>query len=130
MAFLVWNENYSVGVKELDAQHQMLFNYINELHDAMKAGKSKDIISSTLQKLSDYARVHFTAEEKMMEQKKYPDLAKHKTEHMKFFEKVTDYQMNFNHKSFMTSLEIMDFLKNWLMGHILDTDKKYTPYMK
>jgi len=129
MTFLSWENKYSVGIKEIDSQHQMLFNYINELHDAMKAGKSKEILDETLKKLADYAHTHFTAEEGYMSKYKYPELPEHKVEHMKFFEKVNDFQMKFNKSNFMTSLELMDFLKQWLMHHIMETDKKYAPFL-
>ena len=39
MAFIQWNPSFSVNVKILDEQHQMLVKMINDLYDAMEQGQ-------------------------------------------------------------------------------------------
>jgi len=130
MAYLNWTNEFSVENTSIDEQHKQLFKIINDLHASMKEGKSKEIMVGLLTRLVDYTQTHFSNEEKLMEKYKYPDLIKHKTEHAKLITKVLDYQKNFNIKSAITSIDIMNFLKDWLTNHILVTDKKYAPYLK
>ncbi|MGB9912684.1 MAG: hemerythrin, partial [Candidatus Kapaibacteriota bacterium] len=44
MAFIEWNDNYSVGVSIIDNQHKQLIRIINELHEGMGTGKGKDVL--------------------------------------------------------------------------------------
>lgn len=44
----------------------------------MKQGKGKKKIEKTLNFLVDYTVLHFSAEEKLMQQKNYPDYTNHK----------------------------------------------------
>jgi hemerythrin len=128
MAYIVWNEKYSVGVKEIDLQHKKLTDLINGLHDAMKEGKGKDVLARVLQDLINYAASHFATEEKYMTQFKYPAYPAHKGEHEKFVKKVLDLQKDFNSGTAVMTLEVMNFLKDWLFNHIQGTDKKYGPF--
>ena len=45
MSLITWDESLSVNVAEIDRQHQKRVAMINELHDAMKSGKGKEIVS-------------------------------------------------------------------------------------
>lgn len=129
MAFLVWEDKYSVGIKEIDDQHKGLFDIINDLYEAIKLNKNKEILSDIINKLVKYTEVHFDAEELLMSLYKYPDLEEHKRLHGKFTSKVIEFRDNFNPTTLMTSLEVMEFLKQWWMHHVLDTDKQYSPFL-
>ena len=65
MALMVWDNSFSVNVKEIDAQHQKLIALINDLHDAMKTGKAKDVLGKILSDLTDYTVYHFGNEERL-----------------------------------------------------------------
>ncbi len=128
MAYLTWDEKYSVNVKEIDAQHKRLVEMINELHEAMKQGKGKDTMTAVLKNLVDYAATHFATEEKYMTKFSYPQYPTHKVEHDKFVRQVLDFQDDFNSGKVAITLEVMNFLKDWLVKHILGTDKKFGPF--
>ena len=68
MAFLEWNDSFSVKVGKIDNQHHELVNMLNNLNDAMKTGKSKDNMSGILDNMVDYAAIHFALEEKYFDQ--------------------------------------------------------------
>ncbi|MEI7810892.1 MAG: bacteriohemerythrin [Ignavibacteria bacterium] len=129
MPFINWNQRYSVGINEIDNQHKKLVNYINELHEAMKAGKAKEALSIIIQNLIKYTQTHFTLEEKYFAQFDYPDTAGHKREHQLFVSKVLDYQGRFLTGSSIVSIEIINFLRDWLIHHICVVDKKYSPFL-
>jgi hemerythrin len=76
--------------------------------------------------LVNYTRIHFSAEEKFFLSKNYADYNSHKSEHDKLTQKVIEFQGQFNSGKVALSLPIMNFLKEWLVKHIMDTDKKYS----
>ncbi|MFA4824920.1 MAG: bacteriohemerythrin [Methanoregula sp.] len=125
-----WTDELSVNVKEIDDQHKKLIALINKLHDAMRAGQGKHVLEETLQELAAYTVYHFQTEEKYMQQFKYPGYLKHKAEHTAFVKKVTDFQKDFASNRLGVTIELMNFLKDWVNKHIRETDKQYSDLFK
>lgn len=128
MAFIEWNSNLSVKIAAIDEQHQKLIAMINELNNAMALGKGKEVVSKIINGLVSYATSHFSTEEKYFDQFKYPETLTHKKEHADFVKKVGEFQEKFNKGMAALTLEIMQFLKDWLVKHIQGTDKKYSSF--
>ena len=128
MALINWNDSLSVKVEEIDQQHKKLIAMINELNDAMRAGKGKDVLGKIVDSLISYTATHFKTEEKYFAQFGYPDTDNHKQEHVAFVKKVTDFKDGFEKKKLSLTIEVMDFLSDWLKNHIMGTDKKYTQF--
>jgi len=126
MELVKWTEEYSVGIKEIDNQHKGLIIIINELFTLMTKGKAKDNLSEIFDYLTDYTKKHFFTEETLLYKYAYPDLEKHKIEHSKFIEKLNNLKSDFSKGKITISLEILNFLKDWLLNHIKLSDKKYS----
>ncbi len=43
MALIDWDKSLSVNVEEIDQQHKKLIAMINELNEAMRNGKGKEV---------------------------------------------------------------------------------------
>jgi hemerythrin len=121
-----WNAELDVRVREINEQHKKLIDLINKLHDAMRTGQGKQVLGATLQELAAYTVYHFQTEEKYMQQFKYPGYLLHKSEHTAFVKKVTDFQKDFASNRLGVTLELMNFLKDWVNNHIKETDKQYS----
>ena len=67
-----WTEAYRVNMAVLDQQHQQLMETVNELDQALRKGEGKAALDPVLDKLVEYALVHFAAEESLMELHKFP----------------------------------------------------------
>ncbi|MFO0753732.1 MAG: bacteriohemerythrin [Thermodesulfovibrionales bacterium] len=129
MSFLSWGDQYKVNVAGLDTQHRKLFDMVNEMHDAMRAGKGNEVIGATLTNLLGYVKTHFAEEERLMSSNSYPDFARHKQEHDQLTQKALDLHKQFSEGKPVLSFDVMNFLKSWLTQHILGTDKKYGPFL-
>lgn len=129
MPIMSWTDTYSVGVAEIDLQHKKLIDLINALHDAMTKGQAKSVLGKILGDLISYCANHFSAEEKLFDQHGYPDAAEHKEKHQKMTSKVLALQQQFEQGKATITLDVMDFLQQWLDKHILGTDKKYGPFL-
>ena len=125
MALFNWNDSYSVNIKEIDSQHKILIGLINELHDGMKVGKGKDILKKILDELVKYTVFHFDHEEKLFISYNYPESFLHKRAHSDLIQQVTSLKEKYDNGKTVLSMDVMNFLKDWLGSHILGTDKKY-----
>ena len=128
MPLFVWEDKYKVGVKEFDEQHKKLIELINKLYDAMKQGHGKDVLKSILNDLFEYTKYHFETEEKYFSDYKYPDKNEHVKVHNELRNKVIDLRNKLDNGTTVISSELMKFLKEWLVNHIMDSDKKYGPF--
>ncbi len=129
MAFIEWNDSLSVGIASVDAQHKKLIALVNELYDAMKVGKGKDVLGRVLDGLLQYTVTHFQTEERYMQTTGYPDFPAHKKEHDELTQQALDLQKKYKEGAVTLSLQTSEFLKGWLTKHIQGTDKKYTAHL-
>ncbi len=130
MPLITWGPALQVGHKDIDEQHQKLIDLVNRLNDAMRAGHSKEILNDVLTQLVNYTVYHFNTEERLMAQYHYTASATHKTEHQKFIDDVSRFKKNFDLGQSTVSTEIMNFLRDWLARHIMQTDKKLAMELK
>ena len=126
MALIKWDKTLSVNVQEIDSQHQRLIELINQLHSLMMAGQGKDAVGLVLEDLVDYTKTHFSFEEKLFAKFNYEHTKEHILEHKKLAEKVIAFQNDFKAGKATVTLDVMNFLKDWLTNHIKGTDKKYS----
>ena len=128
MAFVDWKPEWSVKVAEIDAQHKKLFDLINAYYDGIKAGKADDAVGKAIDGLLDYTKYHFTHEEKLMQKYGYPALATQQAEHKLFIDKIADFKKRLVEKKLLMPIEVSNYLKSWLTGHILQQDMKYSEH--
>ncbi|MFA6194122.1 MAG: bacteriohemerythrin [Patescibacteria group bacterium] len=130
MAIINWIEEYSVGVKELDEQHQKLIAIINELFTLYSEKKFKNVdVEPIFKQLLDYADYHFSTEEHYFTLYNYEKEEAHIAMHNIYRQKIQDlkneYDADNNEK---TLFAINSFLNNWWIWHINNADKEYTAY--
>ena len=129
MALINWHPNFSINIEEIDKQHQLLVKMINDLYDAMNAGEEKAVLQKLINRLNIYAAMHFAKEEHYFDTFGYPETELHKKEHSNFEDKVLNFESDFNKGSQSLSIEIVNFLGDWLVGHIQGSDKKYASFL-
>lgn len=126
MAIFKWDEKYSVKVHEMDDQHKRLFDLINQLHEAMHSGKGNAALAEILKGLKDYTITHFGAEEKYMEKIHYSGISEQKKQHLIFIKKIEEYVNDLESRKLGLSIEVLNFLRDWLINHIQLMDQKYS----
>lgn len=125
-----WDSSLQLGISLLDDQHKQLVNMINDLHRAMKLRQTMAVTGGILERLVSYTVMHFGDEEKLFQKHGYPDGDQHKKVHQDLVAKVMEFKTKVERGDGTISMELMDFLKDWLVGHIKGTDKKYVPFLK
>ena len=129
MDLITWDASYSVNVALIDKQHQMLVQIVNDLNNAMHNGNEKETIEELINKLIMYAAMHFAREEDYFDTLGYPETDVHKRQHNEFENQVSAFEADFQADRQGLSQDILQFLKDWLVGHIKGSDKKYSTFL-
>lgn len=129
---LTWNDSMSVGLTDIDRQHQQLIAHVNQLTQAMNQGRGRAEIEQTLEFLSRYATEHFAAEERYFDKYRCPAAQANRLAHARF---VTTFQAlrDRAQKEGATASLVLDVkrdLADWLANHILTIDVQLKAYVK
>lgn len=141
---VAWDDKFSVGSSDIDAQHKRLFQLTNKLETLLNENKGNLLpqynqILRIIDELGDYSAIHFYSEELAMEECNCPDLDDHKAKHQSFAEEVHNLKENLSsdilfkkdEKKLTELLErLFNFLSKWLTGHILVVDMQYKGKIK
>lgn len=130
MPIMSWNGTLATGIASIDAEHQQLVQYLNDLFEAMTKNLGRDATGKVLRSLTDYTVKHFAHEEQCFRQTDYPDAPAHVQEHQELKRKVSDFAAAFAAGKATVNSELMHFLRTWLTDHIMRSDKKYIAHLK
>lgn len=125
-----WTKKLETGIQMVDDQHKSLCSLINGLHSAMVNRDSNAAMLKLIRSLKEYTVLHFNTEEQYFEHSAYPYIKEHKVLHRKFEAKVQDFENDFNNGTATVSMDLLNFLKDWLIKHIEGTDSGYVKYVK
>ena len=127
MAMYEMKPKYYTGINFIDEEHKKLFEIANQAYELLTnefIPDKYDYILEVINELKNYARYHFDHEEAYMESTKYRKLLSHKIEHDSFIEKINEYDEEIiDEKQKEILLDLLDFLTDWLVDHILKQDK-------
>lgn len=131
MPIVEWEEKYLLGVEQFDAHHKHLVGLLNKVYEMfllndVAEGKLQEILDS----LAEYANYHFDQEESWMCEVGYPRLEEHILEHKRFIYKLYELNRQFKEDTSYLTLEIVSFLRRWLLEHIMSADAKYSVFIR
>lgn len=125
---IIWSKEYELGIRVIDAQHQRIVEYINQLND-FEVHTERAKVSEVLQSLVDYTFSHLAFEEAILEEVDYEDLIAHRIAHRTFSKQVETLQNRFLQGEEVVN-ELTGFLRQWLLEHILTEDAAYCDTVK
>jgi hemerythrin len=130
-----WTEKLAIGISSIDSQHKELFKHINNLVIAIKEHRCKSEIDNTIRFLDDYAKVHFSAEEKHMREANYDGLEKQREDHRKYLAALAELkeqasQPRLQGSSYDLSATTNQVVVDWIVDHILTIDMKFGEFLR
>ena len=128
MAFMRWNNRFSVQIKEIDLQHRELLSLVNRLQDCPDED-NVFVLSRLVKDLKRYAYYHFQTEEKYMAHFGFPQLPQHIQKHQDFIEKISEISARVDDGKPVAVEDIKAFLKKWIIGHVMEEDLKIKEYL-
>jgi hemerythrin-like metal-binding protein len=128
---LAWSDTWAVGAPDMDQDHRVLVNLVNQLPQAFKAPESGWIVGSVLNSLWDYTEYHFGREEALLRAANFPGAAEHTGRHGELKQQLREWLDQYQQDpESVDAGALMTFLKGWLMNHILGEDMRYRPYVE
>lgn len=125
-----WNSTYELGFKTIDEQHIKLVDIINDFYNAFATAQAHEKIGNIIGELVNYTVYHFTAEEEIFANSNYPNTEEHRKKHKEFVDELKRYHQEVKDGNMTTTYDLMTFLRDWLVQHIMGTDRTYLPYIK
>jgi hemerythrin len=130
-----WTEKLATGINTIDSQHKELFKRINNLVVAIKQHRCKSEIDGTIKFLDDYARVHFSEEEKHMRDTNYGGLAEQQADHKRYLAALAELKEEASlprvpGSTYDLSATTNQVVVDWIVDHILKLDMKFGAYLK
>jgi len=126
MAIFIWDDSYKTGINNIDKQHKKLVDLLNQLDENINVGGDTQLVIGLLDELVDYTKYHFSSEERFMQEHDYDPVSfrKHQQIHQQFVQQIKEAQENCHINPDKVTDELLDFLVQWLINHILLTDKQ------
>jgi len=129
-AFLVWTQDLSVEVEELDNHHKELIRLISMLGEALDSKVGREKTTEIIAELFNYANYHFGAEEALFQLKDYPYAFEHCEKHLEYRENLSELRDMVEAGIDSALPDLLTYLNMWWTNHIMLEDKMYSPYLK
>ena len=128
LTFVKWTTDNSVLIEKMDDQHKVLFDIANKMGNiVLNASDDKNSLLKITNDLLEYTKKHFKEEEEYLEKSSYnkKELEFQKGQHIIFINKIKEFKENIEIHNKKPSIDMIEFLRDWLLNHIDIEDKKY-----
>jgi hemerythrin len=129
VTLLTWNHACATGVKAMDDQHGVLMDTLNDLRLALVHGGGRDQVSVALNRLIELTRMHFSSEERLLEQHGFPGIAEHRDAHQRLLSQIEEAALHAQHNDEVHMRSLVLFLRDWYMKHVEDIDHQYGTWL-
>ncbi len=131
---IIWSTDLVTGVDEIDDQHRILVKTINDAGVQLAGNRDAALLEQITRDLLSYAIYHFETEEELMAQYHYTgahpeEAAAHHQQHRSFSAKVVAVREGLKTGTPISREDLLSFLNGWLVGHIMNTDKKLAAFL-
>lgn len=120
--WVAWDESLRIGIGTIDAHHQFLVELINDLYDIVVTKRGAREVGRVLKALDSYVRIHFKAEERMMEHYGFDGLDRQHHQHERFTKKLQLFYEELHENPLTAPIDILTYLCEWLVRHIRHED--------
>jgi len=123
--------NLQTGIEEIDDQHRKLLEWANSLVDD-HADASAQKVTETLNNLQEYVSYHFRSEEEAMDRYDYGKLDKHRKQHTRLMNEVSDLFIRTRGKEASKGAlaEVEYLVTDWIQLHIKEWDQPFAAFVK
>lgn len=130
-----WNEKLLTGITEIDNQHKILVDAINEANIRLMEDHDIKLVEQITKDLLSYAIFHFETEEDLMQQYAYDgesaeDAQLHQKQHREFSSQVLAVRDGLRDGKEISREDLLAFLNGWLISHIMNTDQRLGVFIK
>lgn len=129
-----WRQSMCVGDPVVDSDHKHLVDLINDFEKSITGKVDHRKIARVLLGLVQYTGEHFAREEELQLKIRYSYYESHRKQHRDVLKQLEHVLMDYTaaNGTVQDSMirEIAKFLKEWLVGHIIESDLRMRPYIQ
>lgn len=120
-SWIVFQDAHLIGVADIDEQHRQLVRMVNALNQDIASGAHAAAhITQCFEQLISFTLLHFQTEHRYMSDYRYPDARAHDHEHGQL---TSELRSIVQRNSQDADLLVLQRVKDWLLNHMLTTDK-------
>ena len=124
MALIEWRDEFSLGVPDVDHEHQELIALINELYEAMTSGAGDYTVMDFLGEIYAHVSAHFALEEKIMRERRYDHYTEHKAAHEDLLDELRDIMDAYEENDYFSDDEFAEAVERWFTDHFKTQDAR------
>lgn len=119
-----WDTSLSVGIDAIDEHHRYLFDLVNDLYEVVSKKRGAREVARLIKATDAYAKVHFRAEEQMMQHYGYKGIHQQEQQHHAFEAKIREFYEELHDNPLVAQFDVLSYLRDWLIHHIHVEDAK------
>ncbi len=120
-------DEFLTGIQFIDEEHTKLFEITNRLYEISRdefIPDKYDYIVDIIKELTEYTKYHFNHEEEFMKSINYRRILSQMVYHKEFVDRLEAIDLDsVDIAQEKTMTELLNFLYDWLVNHICNTDK-------
>jgi len=125
VTLLQWQENFAIGIAEVDHEHRRLIDLINSLHAALGDDRARDRVEMFLGEILADVTAHFALEERVMRERHYAAAAEHKADHERLLDQLRDMMDAQADGVVLDDARFGADLAEWFAGHFRTHDARF-----
>lgn len=129
MIFFHWDKYYETGFEEMDKQHAEFILLVEKLQNSVYSQNS-DLFQEHTADFIAHLENHFTFENDLMKNEKYPGIFSHRAEHERFLDKMKKSITDLNKKSTNEINAFFEVGYRWFKNHLEINDRKLAKFIK
>ena len=122
MSLIRWNEDFNLGVTEVDHEHQELIEMINVLHLSVQEGVTRKQVTEGLGEIFTQIAAHFALEEKFMRESHYAGYLAHKQDHETLLDDLRDIMDEVEDDGEFDEAQLATDFNRWFSDHFRTHD--------
>lgn len=130
MDVIKWRSSFDTGIAEMDEEHRRIIDVINQLYRMLRGHEENGDLEGIYTILKEYSELHFEHEEELLRSNDYPDMKEQGDSHREFVEKLEEIREDLKANDPSVIPGVYKYLREWWIGHIVESDKKYGPFLK
>jgi hemerythrin-like metal-binding protein len=124
MVLIEWKDEFSVGVPDVDLEHQQLIALINDLHATLSAENPDFGVMDFLGEIYAHVSAHFALEEKIMREHRYDQFGDHKEDHERLLDELRDIMDDYEENAYFNDAEFAGHVERWFTEHFKTRDAR------
>lgn len=125
MTLLQWQENFRIGIEEVDHEHRQLIELINSLHAGLGSERAGERVEAFLGEIFADIAAHFALEERVMRERRYDALAAHKADHERLLDDLRDIMDAQADGAALDDTDLSARLSAWFGEHFQSHDARF-----